>query len=64
MLIESKNKCLRTKLDQKKSIFFGFEYWTKLKLIHNIDVMHVEKNVCDNIVGTLLNIEAKEKRHK
>uniref|UniRef100_F6H936 Uncharacterized protein n=1 Tax=Vitis vinifera TaxID=29760 RepID=F6H936_VITVI len=24
---------------------------------HNIDVMHVEKNVCDNVVNTLLNIE-------
>ena len=25
------------------------------------DVIHVEKNVCDNLVGTLLNIEGKTK---
>ena len=49
------------KWKKKKSIFFELEYWPKLKLRHNIDVMHVEKNVCDNIVGTLLNIEGKTK---
>ena len=48
-------------MEKKKSIFFELEYWPKLKLRHNIDVMHVEKNVCDNIVGTLLNIEGKTK---
>ena len=29
----------------KKSIFFELEYWSTLKLRHNLDVMHVEKNV-------------------
>ena len=28
---------------------------------HNIDVMHVEKNVCENVVNTLLNIVGKTK---
>ena len=28
---------------------------------HCIDVMHVEKNVCDNIIGTLINIQGKTK---
>ena len=28
---------------------------------NNLDVMHIEKNVCDNILGTLLNIEGKSK---
>ena len=28
---------------------------------HNLDVMHIEKNVCDNVVGTLLNMEEKTK---
>ena len=28
---------------------------------HNLDVMHIEKNVCDNIVSTLLNIDHKSK---
>ena len=32
-----------------------------LLLIHNLDVMHVEKNVCDNLLGTILNIDGKLK---
>ena len=28
---------------------------------HCIDVMHVEKNVCDSVIGTLLNIKGKTK---
>ena len=28
---------------------------------HNLDVMHIEKNVCDNIIGTLLGIQGKTK---
>ena len=28
---------------------------------HHIDVMHVENNVCDNLIGTLLNIKGKMK---
>ena len=39
---------------RKKSIFYELEYWTANELKHNIDVMHVEKNVCDSILGTLL----------
>ncbi|KAK1427928.1 hypothetical protein QVD17_16680 [Tagetes erecta] len=45
----------------KKSIFFELPYWPKLLIRHNIDVMHVEKNVCENVLGTLLNIEGKTK---
>jgi len=28
---------------------------------HCFDVMHVEKNICDSIIGTLLNITGKTK---
>ena len=28
-------------------------------LCHNLDVMHIEKNVVDNIIGTLLNLDSK-----
>ena len=45
----------------KKSIFFDLPYWKTLTLRHNLDVMHVEKNVCDNVVGTLMNIDGKTK---
>ncbi|XP_073283586.1 uncharacterized protein [Primulina huaijiensis] len=46
---------------KKKSIFFDLPYWSVLLLRHNLDVMHVEKNVCENIIGTLLNLKTKSK---
>lgn len=45
----------------KKSIFFELPYWHKLLIRHNLDVMHIEKNICDNILGTLLDIKGKTK---
>ena len=30
-------------------------------LCHNLDVIHIEKNVVDNIIGTLLNLDGKTK---
>ncbi|XP_062118612.1 uncharacterized protein LOC133832258 [Humulus lupulus] len=34
----------------------------KSKMIrHNLDVMHIEKNICDSLIGTLLNITGKTK---
>ncbi|CAL8112801.1 unnamed protein product [Prunus armeniaca] len=44
-----------------KSMFFELPYWSKLKLKHNLDVMHVEKNVFDTLMGTILDIEGKTK---
>ncbi|XP_031119027.1 uncharacterized protein LOC116022441 [Ipomoea triloba] len=41
---------------KKRSIFWDLPYWEHLDVRHCIDVMQVEKNVCDSIVGTLLNI--------
>ncbi|RVW24082.1 hypothetical protein CK203_091324 [Vitis vinifera] len=46
---------------KKKSIFFELEYWRYLHVRHNLDVMHIEKNVCESIIGTLLNILGKTK---
>ncbi|XP_042952270.1 uncharacterized protein LOC122289358 [Carya illinoinensis] len=45
----------------KKCIFFELPYWLDLGLRHNLDVMHIEKNICDNVLGTLMNIEGKSK---
>ncbi|KAI5348689.1 hypothetical protein L3X38_001576 [Prunus dulcis] len=42
-------------------MFFELPYWSKLKLRHNLDVMHVEKNVFDTLVGTILDIDCKTK---
>ncbi|XP_021739799.1 uncharacterized protein LOC110706214 isoform X1 [Chenopodium quinoa] len=48
---------------RKISIFFELPYWSRLLLRHNLDVMHIEKNVFDNILGTLLDIRGKSKDH-
>ena len=36
-------------------------YWKTPKLRHNLDVMHIEKNICDSFLGTLLSIDGKNK---
>nr|AAM92812.1 putative transposon protein [Oryza sativa Japonica Group] len=49
-------------LFKKHSIFFKYlPYWKDLEVRHAIDVMHLEKNVFDNIVGTLLDMPNKTK---
>ncbi|XP_039146815.1 uncharacterized protein LOC120284059 [Dioscorea cayenensis subsp. rotundata] len=45
----------------KKSIFFELPYWKHLLLRHNLDVMHIEKNICENILCTVLGIVGKTK---
>lgn len=45
----------------KRSIFFKLPYWSTLRLRHNLDVMHIEKNIADNILFTLMNIPGKTK---
>lgn len=46
---------------KKNSIFFNLPYQQYNLLRHNLDVMHIEKNVCDNLIGTLLNLDGKSK---
>ncbi|OIT20623.1 hypothetical protein A4A49_63398, partial [Nicotiana attenuata] len=46
---------------RKKSIFFNLPYWEFNSLRHNLDVMHIEKNVFDNIIYSLLNDKDKSK---
>jgi hypothetical protein len=36
-------------------------YWHKLKVRHNLDVMHIEKNICESLMATILNIPGKTK---
>nr|GEW40823.1 hypothetical protein [Tanacetum cinerariifolium] len=38
----------------KRSIFYELKYWSFLTLKHNLDVMHIEKNVLESILNTLL----------
>jgi len=58
---KSKKKSSVTNICKKKSIFFDLPYWSRLKVRHCIDVMHVEKNVCETLIDTLLNINGKTK---
>jgi hypothetical protein len=46
---------------KKKIIFFRLPYWKDNLLGQNLDVMHIEKNVIDNILGTILDIKGKTK---
>ncbi|CAA7042281.1 unnamed protein product [Microthlaspi erraticum] len=39
---------------KKRSIFYELPYWKDLLVRHNIDVMHVEKNMSDAILSTLM----------
>ena len=48
-------------LYKKKSILWTLPYWKDLPIRHCLDVMHIEKNLCDAILGTLLNKPNKTK---
>ena len=48
---------------EEKSIFFQLPYWEFNLSCHNLDVMHIEKNVFDNVIYTLLNEQGKTKDH-
>jgi hypothetical protein len=39
--------------------FWELPYWKDLDIRHSIDVMHVEKNVCESLLRTLLNTDGK-----
>ncbi|XP_025703763.1 uncharacterized protein [Arachis hypogaea] len=46
---------------KKRSVFFELPYWKDHMLRHNLDVMHIEKNICDNLVYTILSDSVKSK---
>jgi hypothetical protein len=49
-------------LEEKIVFFFlALPYWKDNLLRHNLDVMHIEKNVVVNIIGTILDIKGKTK---
>ncbi|KAL0371870.1 UNVERIFIED_CONTAM: hypothetical protein Scaly_0868600 [Sesamum calycinum] len=43
----------------KKNIFWDLPYWSMLLIRHKLDVMHIEKNVFDNIFNTIMDIKRK-----
>jgi hypothetical protein len=44
---------------KKQSIFKYLSYWKDLETCHNIDLVHITKNVFNNIIRTLLNMSRK-----
>jgi hypothetical protein len=48
---------------KKQLIFWELPYWKDLDVRYSIDVMHIEKNVCEGLLGTLLNTDEKTKDH-
>ena len=44
-----------------KSMWWKLPDWKDLLLPHNLDVMHIEKNICDNLLDTLLKLDGKTK---
>ena len=48
---------------KKKSILWELPYWVDLAVCHSIDDMHVKKNVCGSLLGTLMYDKYKRKDH-
>jgi hypothetical protein len=49
---------------KKQLIFWELPYWKDLDIRHSIDVMFVEKNVCESLLRTLLNTDEKTRDHE
>ncbi|XP_056691937.1 uncharacterized protein [Spinacia oleracea] len=49
---------------KKESVLFSLPYWKNLYVRHFLDVMHIEKNICESLIGTLLNVPGKSKDGK
>ncbi|XP_057418581.1 uncharacterized protein LOC130712785 [Lotus japonicus] len=45
----------------KQSIFWELPYWKSNLIRHNLDMMHIEKNVFENVFNTVMDIKGKTK---
>jgi hypothetical protein len=48
---------------KKRSVFWELPYWKDLDVCHSIDVLHIEKNACESLLGTLFNTDGKTMDH-
>jgi hypothetical protein len=46
---------------KKKSILWDLSYWRELDIRHCLDGMHIIKNICESLLGLLLNTKGKTK---
>ncbi|XP_039120731.1 uncharacterized protein LOC120257299 [Dioscorea cayenensis subsp. rotundata] len=58
---ETNSRIAKTTGWRKCSIFWDLPYWRTNLICHNLDVMHIEKNVFENIFNTVMNVEGKTK---
>lgn len=62
--IEHNKECNKYSASWKNgSIFRDLSYWKSNMIRHNLDVMHIEKNVFDNIFNTLMCVPNRTKDH-
>jgi hypothetical protein len=45
----------------KRIIFWKLSYWKTILLRHNLDIMHIEKNMFENIFNTVMDVKGKTK---
>jgi hypothetical protein len=57
----SNSEGAHVKIWSRMMCLWKLPYWHKLKLRHNLDVMHIEKNICESLIATILNILGKTK---
>jgi hypothetical protein len=49
------------KVWKRRSVFWDLPYWKILRMPHSLDVMHITKNVCESLLGTLFNMPDRTK---
>ena len=49
------------KVWKTRSVFWDLPYWKIHHVPHSLDVMHITKNVCESLLGTLLNMPERTK---
>jgi len=45
----------------RRSILWDLPYWCRLLIRHNLDFMHIEKNVFEQTINTIMNVKGKSK---
>ena len=49
---------------KKRRIFWDLPFWSSNMIQHNLDVMHIQKNVFDNVCRTVLSFDDKTKDNR
>jgi hypothetical protein len=58
---EAKGTQALLKVWKRRSIFRDLPYWKIFRMPHSLDVMHITKNVCESLLGTLINMPDRTK---